>query len=255
MKPKKRNADAIAKAAEEKRRKIEGDHADPAADDGDSKSIVPKLESGANTTIKQELNAFSASSYHSNHAPSQHPYFSGCTPTPALSPFAGYSSFHAATSNDPFRNPQPMWQMPIQTLSDTTPPESSIKTEPHDQSIPSVLPNVSAGLPNEQIKLEHQSYASKRSDPNQDYLLPQQVALQSHQEDPVFQDFCNSELFLPPLEKNPTPPPSPPAQSPSGSLCQPRQMPSKATSVPTPPSPPCPVQYTQTKPECIVIDD
>ena len=148
-----------------------------------------------------------------------------------------------------------MWQMPIQTLSDTTPPESSIKTEPHDQSIPSVLAEVPAELLNEKIKLEHQSYASKRSDSNQDYLQQQQVALQSHQEDTVFQDFCNSELFLPPLQKNPTPPPSPPAHSPSGSLCPPPQMPSKATNLHTPTSPPRLVQYSQTKPECIVIDD
>jgi hypothetical protein len=211
-KAKKRTADAVAKAAESKRRKIEGDHTDAAADDEDVKPMIPKIEPGTWTMIKQEpASGYFDAGYPPPRLPHPEPPKYGYGLSSAANSAGGHS---ANTAQDtPWNSSQTPWLsltgtgMSAKSMTALHAPKHDRATSP---TLAYTLPLVdSTAVAAKEVVARRQSLIL----PALDSLGEEATTEQSQGEDTVFRDFCNSDLFMPPLQQTCTPPASPPTQS------------------------------------------
>ena len=216
-KPKRKNADSVAKAAEAKRRKIEGDTSDPAADDDDVKPVIPKIEPCADTLIKEEPNPaspFAGNSSSSFTYPGFHNYAS--TPIP-YSPYC--PSNYASLSNTLPRPSPPPWQRYNQLSLQEAPPIPSASGSSPAQSPSTASTHLLLGSLNKDPTSEQTLQDSELQTPKKDNLPQQAAFVVSQPDETVFSDFCSSDLFMPPLQRYSMAPPLSPLlpQSPRSS--------------------------------------
>ena len=253
-KARKRNADAIAKAAEEKRRKIEGDHNDAAADDDDIKPVIPKLEPGTGPMIKPEpgtgLHAFP---YSSTFMQAHNAQTLGYLPTPTTFPGPSFSPSHTIASDEPFAYAQPMWQNSSPVFPRTTPSPLTSRHEPYKQSPSRSPPTIPADCIKKEATVELTILPSTPQSPHLEQAIQQALPLPSH-EDAVFQDFCKSDLFMPPIQQNHTAPSSTRARH-HGKHEKAEGPNLAAVSTNTFSDNLCQVNGGSDQPECIIIDD
>ncbi len=255
-KPKRRNTEAVAKAAEEKRRKIEGDHNDPTADDDEIKPVNPNPELDTESMIKQDPGSEYPSFFHTSpFLQPQNAYFSTYKPAATTLPKPGYLLHHSTALNAPLPQSHPMWQNARQSFSRTasSPPSTSQKLSNYYHSISS--PEVAAVGIKKETTTEQTVLPSTPRPSTQNESQRQDAVAQSHQDDSAFRDFCNSDLFMPPLQHKTTPPSQPAGPHNQdvipGADASPRTAASKeaiANSLQ-------PTESTLGQPEYIVIDD
>jgi hypothetical protein len=226
-KPKRKTPADIAKAAEAKRRKIEEEDRDPAADDDDDGRPNIKAEPGTNPYIKQE--------------PGMGGYLPGYNTMPSFQGYATYgmpAQYPIATNAfGQTGNPNHLSAnigFPLFTQSAGPQPTSTV--DGYSASPP-------ASLSEPRIK----------QDPDQaptQSLQSQPPTVPTSEDESVFRDFCNSELYMAPmLRKSPTPPASPDHSStadPAVNAVVARRASSVVEVVPAP--------TPTAQPECIVLD-
>jgi hypothetical protein len=185
-KPKRKTPADIAKAAEAKRRKIEDEDRDPAADDDDGRPNI-KPEPGLNPYIKQE------------------PGMGGYLPGYNMQPFQGNEycsmqvqqpvSMHPVGPRNGF-HPPPYGRGTLQEIHSGTPHPYNLPNGYYTSPPPPQSSTV-------YIKQEpdHESTQAHQPAPS---------TLPTTEGDSVFREFCNSELYVAPmLRESPTPSASP----------------------------------------------
>lgn len=173
-KPKRRSPDAIAKAAEAKRRKIEEYNHDPTADDGEDVKPNVKPESGLDACIKQERGiAIAPFDRHTGYALrtfvqyGTHPPQFPMPPKPAQN-----NSFDTAARDD---------------YSPATP------TQPSNHQTFFRPPNNFNSSPSSLLSAENMKQEADVGTPDTANSIP------APDEDSIFHEFCNSELFMVPM--------------------------------------------------------
>ena len=192
----KRSAEATVKAAEAKRRKIEGEHTDAAADDQeDVKPIITKLETDADVFIKQECyNDLSQLTNHYSFSPYEGRYLGRNSPARSSQSSNLPRKSYVA---DPNCTSTKFWQSFSQTDTPTT-------TVDHPQV------RTSAPQPNEEICSKAWVQTDTKRDtgswPSQDIsAAPHRFC------DWTFKGSGEYELFMPPIRQRSLGPPSLPA--------------------------------------------
>jgi hypothetical protein len=215
-KPKKRSANAISKAAAEaKRRKIESDNADPAADDDDDddedvKPVIPKIEPSADTIIKQEKSAgFPLFAYPPTYMSPPHPYLCGYAPPPTKSPVSSYAVSGYASAPDLTQLPShPIWQPLFQSLTDPALSMTNTTSSSTSTRASRPLPEAAVKTPEQETVVLSTTETSTFPSALNDQTLQNDWATESDQLESVLVDFCNSDLFMPPLTQRKSAPPS-----------------------------------------------
>jgi hypothetical protein len=187
----------VAKAAEAKRRKIEEEDRDPAADDDDGRVDI-KPEPGVNPYIKQEPGM-------NTHIKQEPEMGMGNSPGYNMQPFHG----------NRWRNmqvQQPVSMHPAGSHNDFHPPSYGLDTlqeihsgKPHPDNLPNgyhnSLPPPQPSTVHVKQEPDHESTRAHQSSPS---------TLPTTEDDSIFREFCNSELYMAPmLRESPTPPASP----------------------------------------------
>jgi hypothetical protein len=225
-KPKRKTPAEIAKAAEAKRRKIEEEDRDPAADDDDGRPNI-KAEPGTNTYIKQE--------------PGMGGYLPGYNTMP---PFQGYATYGMPAQHPIATNAFGQIGTPNHLSANVGFPLSTQSAGPPTTNTVDGYPaSPPASMPEPRIKQEPDQA------PTQSLQL-QPPTVPTSEDESVFRDFCNSELYMPPmLRKSPTPPSSPEHSNtadPAVTTAATRRASSVVEVVPAP--------TPTAQPECIVLD-